>query len=323
MLREGDPGAHFYIILHGSCAVIAIKTKSSGMQKFSLLSVLRQGDSFGELALISDQPRAASVLCREQCYFAVLERNDYKTILKEVQERQMRGKMKALEQHSILGRLGSHDLKHLSAFCQIRTYHWKQSLFYTGQRLSDIFMVLEGKFIASKGLPEGEQTRVKGRELGTLKPGEVIGVRSALESLSVEYTCTCVSALGLVICISCKNLRRIVHNQTVLTALVELDYSRESAFGRPGKRELNRSKDQIQVRPALARSQTMLEPPKIVPHRASIIDKFLSVTSNHMQKKVRKIGGNGDGHSLAELRVRTKVHGRNASMPDVSTTLPV
>ena len=35
---------------------------------------LSAGDSFGELALINDEPRAATVTCLNECYFATLDK---------------------------------------------------------------------------------------------------------------------------------------------------------------------------------------------------------------------------------------------------------
>jgi len=43
--------------------------------------VLSAGSSFGELALIENNARSASAICKEDCYFAILEKEDYKKIL--------------------------------------------------------------------------------------------------------------------------------------------------------------------------------------------------------------------------------------------------
>lgn len=39
---------------------------------------LLKGQSFGELALIDDKPRGASILCKTDCYFAVLSKEGFK-----------------------------------------------------------------------------------------------------------------------------------------------------------------------------------------------------------------------------------------------------
>jgi CRP-like cAMP-binding protein len=330
-VREGDPASQFYIILHGSCSVIALKTKPSGATKFSLLDVLRQGDSFGELGLISGQPRAASVLCREHCHLAVLQKSDYQIILEDVQSHQLKNKLKALENHTVFSRLPSNDLHRLSSFCQYKAIHWKQSLFCCGQRVPEIYILLEGNFQASKGLPEAGLGRRKPKELGVLKAGETLGARSALEDRPMDYTCTCMSALGLVLCLSVKNLRRVVHNSSLLTQLVELDSTREAAFVRQAKALISHQEDldKLKYRPVLARSQTLLDPPQ-PPHRGSIIDRFLRVASSHANKAGLERAKRRDASEEeipesgpAKVRRRPKKGiGRNESFPMLSTTIP-
>ena len=48
---------------------------------FVEISKLSYSSAFGELALINDAPRAATVRCVTDCYFAVLGRVDYKIAL--------------------------------------------------------------------------------------------------------------------------------------------------------------------------------------------------------------------------------------------------
>ena len=43
---------------------------------------LCSGKSFGELALINDAPRAATIQCLTNCFFATLGRKDYQKILR-------------------------------------------------------------------------------------------------------------------------------------------------------------------------------------------------------------------------------------------------
>jgi len=42
---------------------------------------MEKGQSFGELALIYDTPRSASIQAKTDCHFAVLEKEDYAAIL--------------------------------------------------------------------------------------------------------------------------------------------------------------------------------------------------------------------------------------------------
>ena len=58
IIREGDPGEAFFILESGEAEVFK---KESGEQ---LLKQYKKGDYFGELALLDDKPRAASVVAK-------------------------------------------------------------------------------------------------------------------------------------------------------------------------------------------------------------------------------------------------------------------
>ncbi|CUU07284.1 Cyclic nucleotide-binding domain-containing protein [Candidatus Thermokryptus mobilis] len=57
---QGDPGLGMYIILQGE--VLIQYTDPDGNKKD--LAILRDGDFFGEIALIDESPRSASAICR-------------------------------------------------------------------------------------------------------------------------------------------------------------------------------------------------------------------------------------------------------------------
>ena len=45
---------------------------------------LKTGASFGELALLKNAPRAATIKCLTDCFFAVLDKDDYMKIIKRI-----------------------------------------------------------------------------------------------------------------------------------------------------------------------------------------------------------------------------------------------
>ena len=56
------------------------------------VAILKTGASFGELALINDEPRKASIQCLSKCHFAVLDKDDYKRLINKMVTKQLNQK---------------------------------------------------------------------------------------------------------------------------------------------------------------------------------------------------------------------------------------
>lgn len=59
----------------------------------TVVANLKSGDSFGELALINNQPRKATIKCLSKCQFAYLEKEDYVRALRKIHIRNQNRKM--------------------------------------------------------------------------------------------------------------------------------------------------------------------------------------------------------------------------------------
>jgi NADH dehydrogenase len=63
IFRQGDPGTSFYVIEKGEVEVFR---RVEGKNSDEVIAVLGPGDFFGEVALIDNQPRSASIRARGQ-----------------------------------------------------------------------------------------------------------------------------------------------------------------------------------------------------------------------------------------------------------------
>jgi CRP/FNR family transcriptional regulator len=77
LFRKDDPGAHLYVVLDG-----AVKIALPGeFGQEALVSIMRTGDFFGELALFDGSPRSASATALEDARAALLAREDFLSFL--------------------------------------------------------------------------------------------------------------------------------------------------------------------------------------------------------------------------------------------------
>ena len=77
MIQQGDPGDKFYILVRGTVEVL--KAGPDGTEQ--RIRVLEDGDFFGEIALLKDTPRTASVRTLSQCVFLTLQREQFTSLL--------------------------------------------------------------------------------------------------------------------------------------------------------------------------------------------------------------------------------------------------
>lgn len=75
VFRQGDPGDAFYIVREGTAEVV--KEREGGR----VISTLRAGDGFGELALLHDAPRSAGVRAATALRCLKLGKDDFRRVL--------------------------------------------------------------------------------------------------------------------------------------------------------------------------------------------------------------------------------------------------
>jgi len=81
IIKQGEPPSGFYVIEHGEVEIVrATPEKPEG----EVIATLGMGNFFGEQALITNQPRAASVRARTPVEVVVMGRNVFTTISKSL-----------------------------------------------------------------------------------------------------------------------------------------------------------------------------------------------------------------------------------------------
>jgi CRP-like cAMP-binding protein len=75
LVREGDPGTEFFVVVSGEVSVTSGGTE---------VAVLKEGDFFGELALLDPAPRDATVTALSPVEVLVIDARRFRPLLEDV-----------------------------------------------------------------------------------------------------------------------------------------------------------------------------------------------------------------------------------------------
>jgi CRP-like cAMP-binding protein len=77
IVRQQAAGDSLYIITHGTCEVLL----ESDCRQFKQVAVLKKGDFFGEMSLLTGEPRSATVRAMEDTEVIVIQKDIFSEIL--------------------------------------------------------------------------------------------------------------------------------------------------------------------------------------------------------------------------------------------------
>eukprot|EP01017_Pseudomicrothorax_dubius_P034028 TRINITY_DN4617_c0_g1_i2.p1 TRINITY_DN4617_c0_g1~~TRINITY_DN4617_c0_g1_i2.p1 ORF type:complete len:745 (-),score=89.20 TRINITY_DN4617_c0_g1_i2:47-2281(-) len=224
VFRAGDGGTKFYVILRGSVGVwvnVAGAVDPNDSKKvpepiWREVRVLRAGESFGELALINNKPRSATITCKEDCHFAILEKEYYKDILKERQEKEIMSKLHFLYSVKAFSKWNYNLLRSVYLNSEpTKDYKINQVVYVEGALGSTMYVIKEGQFKVTKEVDlEGydnsssmrqhllmvnTKMRRKNIEVSILGPGEIFGEDDLLMNRPRFTTVTCSTETGVLL----------------------------------------------------------------------------------------------------------------------------
>lgn len=102
VIRQGDIGFNFYFILSGSVFVeMQEKDQRTGKKLNMIVGELSSGAAFGELALLHDDRRRATIVCKEYSEFLKVDKPDFDEVLKKNHEKEWKERMEYFKKHPL------------------------------------------------------------------------------------------------------------------------------------------------------------------------------------------------------------------------------
>eukprot|EP00347_Sterkiella_histriomuscorum_P019194 403342576 len=121
---------------------------------------LKAGKSFGELALIKNRPRAATITCIEDCHFAVMSKNDYEKVLQKIELKKMQKIIDFLHQLPFFRVWTKTSLSKLHYSFEEKAFTRNQVVYREGDESSMVYIIKSGEFEVTKKFMKQETQEI-------------------------------------------------------------------------------------------------------------------------------------------------------------------
>lgn len=119
-------------------------------EDFNEVGILTSGSSFGELALISERPRSATIQAREKSSFLVLSKSNFTKILGGIAEKRLSVLVKFLQQINFFSSRSKSYLIKLAYFFQVKRYKKGQYIYREGENTDGVYFIRDGEVTIEK-----------------------------------------------------------------------------------------------------------------------------------------------------------------------------
>ncbi|KAL4474167.1 hypothetical protein ABPG72_002892 [Tetrahymena utriculariae] len=162
-------GDKFYLTLKGKVGIYIrlpkpIKSgeeeqeenKNNSLQ-LTCVKELDSGFSFGELALLNNKPRLATIICHQDSHFMTLDKLSFILILKQKEEERLFKEMGFFAKLPFFEGWNHNLIKHIYLNSFRIKYSKNEKIFNEGDEPANIYIVTEGEFVLQKGFDKNEE----------------------------------------------------------------------------------------------------------------------------------------------------------------------
>ena len=156
VIKEGDQGDVVYLVDTGE--LDCEKTFKKG-DKPTFLKTYYPGESFGELALLYNAPRAATIKAKTDCILWALDRGTFNNIVKEAAVKKREKYENSLKNVPILSTIDAYELGQICDAVNSEKANKGDFIIKQGDKGDKFFILDEGEAYASKVFHEGEEAK--------------------------------------------------------------------------------------------------------------------------------------------------------------------
>mmetsp|Transcript_83588 Transcript_83588/g.270463 ORF Transcript_83588/g.270463 Transcript_83588/m.270463 type:complete len:398 (+) Transcript_83588:135-1328(+) len=176
VITEGEDGDYLFVIEKGSLDCIK---SIEGADK--VVKTCEVGDVFGELALLYNCPRAASVVAKEDCVCWQLDRESFNNIVKEAAVKKRDKYDSFLKNVALISSLEPYERSQIADALKSETFNKGEVIVKQDEPGDKFYIVEEGSAAATKG----------GVQVMSYGPGDYFGELALIRNQPRAATVTC------------------------------------------------------------------------------------------------------------------------------------
>jgi len=170
VITQGEHGDVLYLIESGNLDCFKKFTKD-GEDKY--LKTYNPGEAFGELALLYNAPRAATIIAKAECITWALDRETFNHIVKEAAMKKREKYENFLKSVEILGGIELYELSQICDALQVQKVQAGEEIIKQNENGDKFYIIEDGEAYATKvfevgGKPETVKEYEKGGYFGEL-----------------------------------------------------------------------------------------------------------------------------------------------------------
>jgi CRP-like cAMP-binding protein len=171
---------------------LLISKRGSDDKTLTEIAQLKSGQSFGELSLIKNQPRAATVICMESCYFMTLSKESYLRLLGKSFSRMLEEKIEFLHSLPVFSSWTKKSLEKLSYFFIPKDFKQNEMIYFKGDFSLQVFVIINGDVeltisnMSSNSLP-------KTLKVAVISDKDFLGDDEVLLGVPRKYSARCLT----------------------------------------------------------------------------------------------------------------------------------
>ncbi|KAL0230699.1 hypothetical protein PCE1_004255 [Barthelona sp. PCE] len=198
LFRKGDAPDFFYVVYEGTVAVQIPKETAPGEYDHSVydeVGLIQTGGSFGELALLRDAPRAATIVAHKNSVLLRIHKNQYNDLICASKMNSFENRVNFFSSLSCLESLDDNTRSALAEVSEEISFDDAKCIISQDSPPNGMYFVAQGEVICVSCVQVMHELRHL--EVGRLVPGEFYGQYECREAVPFKLSLVCHSSITL------------------------------------------------------------------------------------------------------------------------------